>query len=142
MGFQWPAFAAAGIIAVPPLLSLPQELAVNTWVNYIPLVLAVGLYWFLIAVWIDVRVIERRRPVHSRAVRIVFRAAFALTALLFVLFLGKDLLGGWQEGPHGAYGLTAWLALVSIILTTEVNFFRRAPVITGTRTTSPRHPRS
>ena len=53
-----------------------------------------------------------------------------LTALLFVVFLGKDLLRGWPEGPQGAYGVTAWLALVSTILLTEVNGFRRRPVTT------------
>jgi hypothetical protein len=44
---------------------------------------------------------------------------------LFLLFLGKDLLSGWPEGPQGAYGLTAWLATICIILWTEVNGLRR-----------------
>lgn len=94
------------------------------------LALAVGLYWFAIAVWIDRRFIRRKRPIHSRVVRIILTASFVLTTLSFLLFLGKDLLGGWTEGPQGAYGVTAWLALVSTILLTEVNGFRRRPVTT------------
>jgi hypothetical protein len=130
IGLQWPAFAAAGMIAPAPQMFYSERNPITfTWISYVTLALAVGLYWFAIAIWIDRRVIRRKRPVHARVVRIIFTTCFVLTALLFVLFLGKDLLGGWPEGPQGAYGVTAWLALVCTILLTEVNGFRRGPAV-------------
>jgi hypothetical protein len=131
IGLQWPAFAVAGIIApVPRLFYSERKPLTPTWAGYVTLALAVGLYWFAIAVWIDRRFIRSKRPIHSRVVRIILTASFVLTTLSFLLFLGKDLLRGWPEGPQGAYGVTAWLALVSTILWTEVNGFRRRPVTT------------
>ncbi len=132
IGLQWPAFAVAGIIApVPRLFYSETKPLMSTWATYVTLALAVGLYWFAIAVWIDRRFIQRTRPSHSRVVRIMITVSFVLTALLFSLFLAKDLLpGGWPEGPQGAYGVTAWLALIATILLTEVNGFRRNAVTT------------
>jgi hypothetical protein len=131
IGLQWPAFAVAGIIVpTPQLFYTERKPTTSTWASYVTLALAVGLYWFVIAVWIDRRLIQRKRPIHSRVVRIIITTSFVLTALWFVVFLGKDLLGGWPEGPQGAYGVTAWLALVSTILLIEVNGFRRRPVTT------------
>jgi hypothetical protein len=131
IGLQWPAFAVAGIIApVPRLFYSERNPPTLTLASYVTLTLAVGVYWFAIAVWIDRRFIQRRNPIHSRVVRIILRAGFVLTAFFFLLFLGKDLLRGWPEGPQGAYGMTAWLALVSTILLTEINGFRRRPATT------------
>jgi hypothetical protein len=126
IGLQWPAFAVAGLIApIPPPFYSERKPLTPTWVSYVTLALAMGLYWFAIAVWIDRRFIQHKRPIHSRVVRIILTPTFVLTALFFLLFLGKDLVRGWPEGPQGAYGVTAWLALVSTILLTEVNGFRR-----------------
>jgi hypothetical protein len=96
-----------------------------TNVGYAALTLTVGVYWFLVGVWIDRRVVRRKKAIHSRGVRIIFLVTFAFTALIFSVFLGKDLLGGWPEGPQGAYGVTAWLALISAMLLAEINGFRR-----------------
>jgi len=121
IGFQWPAFVAAGTVAPVPQLFYPQrEPVALTRSSYVALVFAVGIYWFLIGAWIDSRFVQRNRPTYSRSIRGTYTIAFVLTALWFVLFLGKDLLGGWPEGPHGAYGVTAWLALASAILMTEI----------------------
>ena len=125
IGFQWPAFAIAGAIApVPQLFYADRKSAVPAKAGYAVLALTAGLYWFLVGVWLDTRVVQRKKPNHSRTVRIIFVVAFVLTTLFFVVFLGKDLLGGWPEGPQGAYGLTAWLALTSTILLTEINGFQ------------------
>ncbi|MGA3028069.1 MAG: hypothetical protein ABSF98_25235 [Bryobacteraceae bacterium] len=141
--FQWPAFAIAGIIApVPPPPYTERQSVVRTRLSYVALGLAVGLYWYLFAAWIDRRLIQRKEPTHHKVVRIIFTVVFVLTVLFFVLFLGKELVGGWPEGPQGAYGVTAWLALASIILMIEVKGFRRLPVSTGSRTESPPPPRS
>ncbi|MGO9228575.1 MAG: hypothetical protein ACLQKA_05100 [Bryobacteraceae bacterium] len=110
-------------------LHLGSKPIARTKVGYGALVIAVGLYWFVVATWIDMRFIRRKRAIHSRAVRVIFGASFVLAALLFLLFLGKDVMRGWQEGPQGAYGLTAWLALVSTILLVEIDFFRRSPAV-------------
>lgn len=121
IGFQWPAFVAAGTIApVPQLFYAQMEPVAFTRNSYVALAFAVGIYWFLIGVWIDSRFVQRNRPTYSPIIRGTYTIAFALTALWLVLFLGKDLLGGWPEGPHGAYGVTAWLALASTILMTEI----------------------
>jgi hypothetical protein len=126
VGLQWPAFVLAGIIApVPQLFYSERKPITLTWASYAVLAVAVSLYWFAIGLWIDKRFIQRNRPAHSRVVRIVLSATFVLTTLLFVLFLGKDLLGGWPEGPQGAYGVTLWLAFASTVLLTEINGFRR-----------------
>jgi hypothetical protein len=126
IGLQWPAFVSAGIIVLVPQLFYSERKSITlTWGSYAGLAVAVGLYWFAIGLWIDNRFVQHNRPAHSRAFRIVLSAAFILTTLLFVLFLGKDLLGGWPEGPQGAYGVTIWLALASTMLLTEVNGFRR-----------------
>lgn len=132
IGLQWPAFAVAGLIApVPQLFYAERKPTTSTWAGYVTLALAVGLYWFAIAVWIDRRLIQRKRPIHSRVVRVIITTSFVLTALWFVVFLGKDLLGGWPEGPQGAYGVTAWLALASALLLTEIKGFRQGPVSTS-----------
>jgi hypothetical protein len=128
IGLQWPAFAVAGLIApVPQLYYSERKPSTATSTSYVALPLAVGIYWFLFAVWIDRRLIQRLRPVHSKVVRIILIVTFALTGLFFLLFLGKDLMGGWPEGPQGAYGVTGWLAVVSAMLLTEINGFRREP---------------
>jgi uncharacterized membrane protein YsdA (DUF1294 family) len=127
IGFQWPAFAVAGTIApVPELFYANRKPAAPTNVANAALALTVGLYWFLVGAWMDRRLVQRKRPNHSRPVRIIFVATFALTTLYFAVFLGKDLAGGWPEGPQGAYGVTAWLALTSSMLLTEIDGLRRA----------------
>jgi len=131
IGFQWPAFIVAGEFAPVPQLHSVREPVEPTTASYVALAVAVGIYWFAIAVWADRTLIRRKRPIHSRVVRIILTVTFVLTALWFLLFLGKDLSRGWQEGPHGAYGLTAWLGLVAVFLLTEINAFRRRPA--GTR---------
>lgn len=126
IALQWPAFLVAGTVAPVPRLSYSERRPkVLSWASYVTLPLAVGLYWFAIAVWIDKRLIQRKRPIHSTVVRLTMTLGFGLMGLLFLLFLGKDLLSGWPEGPQGAYGLTAWLATICIILWTEVNGLRR-----------------
>jgi len=125
IGFQWPAFAVAGIIAPILRLSYERKPIALTWASYVTLALAVGLYWFAIGVWIDKRLIEHKCPIHSKVVQIAITACLALTVFFFLILLGKDLLRGWPEGPQGAYGVTAWLALVSTILWIELNGFRR-----------------
>jgi hypothetical protein len=126
VGFQWPAFAAAGFIApVPQLFYSDRKPVPPTWASYVALAVSAGIYWLAIAFWIDRRFIQRKRPSHSGIVRIILMVTLVLTALFFVLFLGKDLLGGWPEGPQGAYGVTAWLALASTMLLTELKGFRR-----------------
>ena len=126
IGLQWPAFVSAGIIVPVPQLFYSERKSITlTWRSYAGLAVAVGLYWFALGLWIDYRFVQRKKPAHSRAVRIVLSVSFLLTTVLFVLFLGKDLLGGWPEGPQGAYGVTIWLALASTMLLTEVNGFRR-----------------
>lgn len=131
VGFQWPAFAAAGFIApVPQLFYSDRRPVPPTWASYVALAVSAGIYWFAIALWIDRRFIQRKRPNHSGIVRIILMVTLVLTALFFVLFLGKDLLGGWPEGPQGAFGVTAWLALASTMLLTELKGFRRRPAST------------
>jgi hypothetical protein len=126
IGLQWPAFLVAGIITPVPRLSY-SERGPNTltWASYVTLPLAVGLYWFVIGAWIDKRFIQRKRPVHSRVVRFMIATSLALTTLFLLLFLGKDLVQGWPEGPQGAYGFTAWLAIVAAILLTEIRGLRQ-----------------
>jgi len=131
IGFQWPAFAVAGIIApVPQLFYSERNPIALTHTSYVALALAVGIYWFVIAVWVDRRLIQRKEPIHSKVVRIVLTVAFVLIALFLLVFLGKDLVAGWPEGPQGAYGITVWLALVCTILLTELRGFHRRRVAT------------
>ena len=128
IGLQWPAFALAETIApVPELFYANRKTVAPTNVGYAALALTVGLYWFLVGAWIDRRVVRRKKPSYSRTFRTIFVMALVLTTLFFVIFLGKDLLGGWPEGPQGAYGVTAWLALASTMLLTEITCFRRVP---------------
>ncbi len=112
IGLQWPAFAVAGIIApVPPLFYPDRKPITPTWASYVALAAAVGLYWFAIAVWIDTRFIQHKicRSI-SRIVRIIITVSFVLTALVFLLFLGKDLLRRRLAGRnHRAHMVsTAW----------------------------------
>jgi hypothetical protein len=127
--FQWPAFAVVGVFAQVPVFSSSLDASAPTRAGYAALFVAAGLYWYVIGAWIDERVIKRKRAAHSSGVRMVFGAAFILAALLFLLDLVKDLAGAWQEGPRGAYGATAWLALVSMILFVEIDYFRRKPAV-------------
>jgi hypothetical protein len=100
IGLQWPAFAVAGTIAPAPQMFYSERKPLTpTWAGYVTLALTVGLYWFAIAVWIDRRLIQRKRPIHSRVVRIILTTSFVLTALLFVLFL-------WQRPPRRLAGRT------------------------------------
>lgn len=127
--FQWPAFACAEIFTQVPALPRSGQPAAPTRAGYAAIGLAVGLYWFVIGSWADMRCIRRKRATHSAAVRVILAAGFVLAAALFVLFLAKDLTGAWQEGPQGAYGFTAWLALVLAVLLVEIDYFRRKPAV-------------
>jgi hypothetical protein len=124
--FQWPAFAVAGIVApVPQIFHAERKPVPLTRSSYLAMTIAIGLYWFALAFWMDTRLLQCKRPTHSKMVRVALAAILALTAPLFLVFLGRDLLAGWQEGPHGAYGMTAWLALAATILLTELGALRR-----------------
>jgi hypothetical protein len=64
---------------------------------------------------------------HPTSTPVVFEGSSGLVedtyrtdAALFILFLGKDTFAGWPEGAQGAYGVTAWLALLLIMLFTEL----------------------
>ena len=121
IGVQWPAFRAASAIAPVPQLVYAHGTPIPlTRASYAALAFVVGLYWFGIATWLDKRLVQRKRPSHLKWVRILLKVMAVPTTLLFALFLCKDLLGGWPEGPNGAYGVTAWLALASLILLTEI----------------------
>jgi hypothetical protein len=69
IALQWPAFLVAGTVAPVPRLSYSERRPkVLSWASYVTLPLAVGLYWFAIAVWIDKRLIQRKsHPFHSRS---------------------------------------------------------------------------
>lgn len=95
------------------------------WQSYAVLALATAAYWFVIGAWLDRRIIDQKPPTHSRAVKIVARIFAVPTLLLFILFLGKDIFAGWQEGPNGAYGITAWLAVALAVLATEIGLFSK-----------------
>lgn len=70
IGFQWPAFVAAGTIApVPQLFYAQMEPVAFTRNSYVALAFAVGIYWFLIGVWIDSRFVQRNRPTYSPIIR-------------------------------------------------------------------------
>jgi hypothetical protein len=123
IGLQWPLFAAAEFLApVPQMYYSGRKPIPLTLVSYAVLTLVVGAYWFGVGVWMDKRLIQRRRPSHSRLVRITLKVIAAPTILLFILFFGKDVAGGWPEGPQGAYGVTAWLATASMMLLAELGF--------------------
>ena len=124
--FQWPAFVSAGLIAPGPQMAPEREMKTTslTPASYVALPLAVGTYWFVIGAWMDRRFVQRRTPSASRLVRIPLKVLAALTIPVLLLFLGKDLLGGWPEGAQGAYGVTAWLALVLSVLMTELGYVR------------------
>jgi hypothetical protein len=127
VGFQWPAFAVAGLVApVPEMFYSGRKAIPLTRISYVVLTLAVVAYWFLIGSWLYKRLIQRRPPSHSMLVRILLKVLAVPTILLFILFLGKDLIGGWPEGPQGAYGITAWLALVSTMQSIELGLFLKA----------------
>jgi len=98
IGIQWPAFAAAGLLTSVPQLFYSNRRPISpTWTSYVALAVSVGIYWFAIAVWIDRRLIQRKRQSHSGVVRIILVVTLVPTALFLALFLGKDLLGGWQH---------------------------------------------
>lgn len=66
----------------------------------------------------------RSVPFHSTRVGVLLKVPVAPTILNFTLSIGRAALG-WPEDPQGAYGLTAWLALVLIILCTELRISRK-----------------
>ena len=81
IALQWPAFLVAGTVAPVPRLSYSERRPkVLSWASYVTLPLAVGLYWFAIAVWIDKRLIQRKRPIHSTVVRLTMTLGFGLMA--------------------------------------------------------------
>jgi hypothetical protein len=129
IGLQWPAFALAGIFTSVPRLFYSQRTPIPfTSASYALLALAVSGYWLAIATWADVRLIQRRKPSHPRLIQVALAVLLVISSLSLMLFLGKDLLrGGWPEGPQGAYGVTAWLALICAVLTIEANIFRQRP---------------
>jgi hypothetical protein len=126
IGFQWPAFELADNVAEIPELHYwrtgPAPLKAT---GYLALAISVGGYWFLVGLWLDKRFLPARSPSHSQMVRILFKTAIIPVALYLVVFLGKDLLRGWPEGPHGAYGATAWLAMAFMMLLLEIRSPRK-----------------
>ena len=127
---QWPALIAASTIAPVPLPSNynrnPAPLPL-TMASYRSLIVTVAGYWYLIGLWIDVRLLgvpPLRR--HSGIVRFILSVAAACAVPFFPLFLGKDIFAGWPHGSKGAYGITVWLALACLMLLTELGVFRRS----------------
>jgi hypothetical protein len=124
IGLQWPAFAAAGLAApVPEMLYSRKGPTPLSRTSYVVLTIAVAGYWFVIGMWLDRRLTQRRPSLHSKVVRVLLKILTIPTLLLFILFIGKDAFG-WPEGEQGAYGITAWLALALTILFTEIRFVR------------------
>lgn len=128
VGFQWPAFVAASLVAPVPQMSYAAGKPILlTTRSYAVLALTVGLYWLALASWSDRLLARRPLSMRSRPARILFMVITWPAILLFAIFLLKDLLpGGWPEGANGAYGFTAWLGLISILLLGEVVRFARA----------------
>jgi hypothetical protein len=123
---QWPALAVASIIApVPRLIYYDKNPPALTAASYLALIIAVAGHWFLIGWWIDARLLKVPFRRHSKAVRGMLIVSGAFTLPILLLLLGKDILDAWPHGREGAYGATAWLALVSLMLLTELGAFRR-----------------
>jgi hypothetical protein len=128
VGFQWPVFFAASLVApVPQMTYAAGNPILLTNRSYAFLTLTVGLYWLALASWLDRLLARRPLSTRSRPARILFMVITWPTILLFAFFLLKDLVpGSWPEGANGAYGFTAWLGLISILLLGEVIRFARA----------------
>jgi hypothetical protein len=126
LALQWPALAVASIIApVPRLIYNDKNPPPLTSTSYFVLVAAVAGYWFLIGLWIDTRFLKVPRRRHSKFIRGILIAAAVFALPIFLLFLGKDILNAWPHGRQGGYGATVWLALVCLMLFTELGTFRK-----------------
>jgi len=74
IGFQWPAFAVAGLAApVPEMLHQRKGPDPLTRTSYVVLTLAVAAYWFVIGTWLDRRLIQHRHPLYSKVVRVLLK---------------------------------------------------------------------
>jgi hypothetical protein len=117
--FSWPAFLAAGLVVTVPV---PEYNGANprrlTLASYAVTSVTVAAYWMAIGVWMSQRLFVRSADPVPKWGRMMIRLLVIPVALLCLLFFLKDLVG-WPEGPHGAYGLTAWLALALVALNSE-----------------------
>jgi len=123
---QWPALLATNTLApVASLTYYRRDPAPLTPRSYLLFTFAVAIYWFLIGLWFDTRLLKGPIRRHAAMARFALTAGAACAVPFFLLFLGKDITGGWQDSPKGVYGFTAWLGLVCLILLAELRAFRR-----------------
>lgn len=139
IGLQWPAFVAAGFVApVPQMHHSGRKEIPLIRASYVALTFTVVVYWFVIGTWLDKRLIQRIPPSHSKPVRIILKVIAVPMVLLLMLFLGKDAVAGWPEGSQGAYGVTAWLGLMSATLLTELGLLLKTRHSNAARPLPPR----
>ena len=124
---QWPAVVIASLVAqVPQPRYTNKEPLPLTTASYASLITAIAGHWFLIGWWIDARLRGRPLRRHSMIVRgVLITAAVYAVPVFFLLVLGTFSSTWWYHGHRGIYDATAWFALASLVLLTELGVFRR-----------------
>ena len=115
-----PAFLIA---AIPIIIWEPVE---DTWALYAIFSAAILAQWFLVGWEIDRRLVADLAvslPIHSRSHRIIVWAGFVISALVALISLAANVLGG--SGLSAELWLGFWFALIALMLWRRIKEWRK-----------------